>query len=36
MTAHNAPKGLLRKPMRLQRRHRTIIKIGINQKRVTT
>lgn len=26
MTAHNAPKGILRKPMRLQRRKRKIIK----------
>lgn len=26
MTAHNAPKGILRKPMRIQRRKRKVIK----------
>lgn len=34
MTAHDAPKGIARKPMRLQLRKRKIIKINKRVKKV--
>ena len=34
MTAHNAPKGILRKPMRLQLRKRKIRKLNPRMKKV--